>query len=201
MKMFLVFMFMVWGFFAQADTSIVIGENDWLPVTLLEETSQEFKLSKLAGKVYSGNAECSGFEYEGKYFTAKHCVEENGGEGKFCVGKKCVDVTYNYAPFGADLAYSKRVLAPTTVKFKAYLLHFQDGELMISMNCELWSVSPTRVYHLCDSYFGSSGGLLVRVSVDPVTGLEVHTPWAVHTGGIPSIPANTAVKLSVLDDL
>jgi len=175
--------------------SLIIGEVDWKPVSELDPESAEYALAQNVGVLYAGGSRCTGWVYDNSVYTAGHCLPDSG-RARLQVGNETLELYFSDCSVW-DICRDTHQFSKSSVMMyakerrEAYLLHQQEGEILISPNCSYWRKNANRVYHTCDSYYGSSGGMLVDA--------ETNTPIAVHTGGYPDDMVNVATKLSVLD--
>ena len=178
--------------------SIIIGEVNWFPATRLGRGPAR-NLSHKVGVLNAGGLRCTGWIYNQIAYTAKHCLTRTNvttlnlwGNNIPVVFDRCdyrSDICTGYVNYG-DIIYRNPVPYHGE-KRSAYLLHQQNGTIMVSVSCLWWKKTEYRIYHTCDSNYGSSGGMLVDAST--------HIPIAVHTGGIPSLNVNTGVNVGIVD--
>ena len=192
--------------------SVIIGsEVDWIPAASYPETSIVYKRSQLVGQLISSKrTKCTAWVHpvNGEVYTANHCFkkEHKWAEfywlgDKYILDKWFCDSVKDYCKtltFGDDDArvdsgfYSNAnfLLDGLPGKRDAYLIHRQRNQTVVS-TCEV-KTHPSIPYWLieygdrCDTYFGSSGGMLINESCDVI---------GIHHSGSPNDQQNYASKL------
>ena len=178
--------------------SLVIGDLDWFPVDELEDGPAK-ELSKGVGVLNVGSIVCTAWVWNDVVYTAKHCLD-NSRRAEFVLNGVSSILTFSVCPRGRDICSTgstDSIFLPRSLREigrkdrkEAYLLHVQEEVVLISPKCSYVPFATLRFLHDCDSWYGSSGGMLVDANT--------HTPVGVHNGGFPDTMTNTATSLEAL---